>query len=262
LNLASPLLRLARASQSLAFFAVYAVYTVFFFGLVQRVVIWPLVLLFPARRYDIVGAWFRLLANSTLGLARVIADVRLDVGGSVPPGSSVTVMNHQSLLDVPIAYSLVSRPYPVIPTRRLYARGIPGVSPLLRLARAPFVSQTREGARADVKTIALAAQEVAAGHLSMLIFPEGHRTHDGQISPFMTGGLRAILGRVRRPIYLIVVDGLWHARTTADALFTFAGTRGKVRVVGPLPPPEAGDVDTFIATLEARMEATLAEMRA
>jgi 1-acyl-sn-glycerol-3-phosphate acyltransferase len=254
--------RVLRAARSFLFFAVYALFLVFFFGLGQRVVIWPLTLLLPARRNDIVGWWFRLLANATIRLARVFAGVRLERSGSVAAGSAVVLMNHQSLLDIPIAYALVCRPHPVIPTRRLYARGIPGVSPLLRLARAPFVTQTRASARRDLKAIAAAAEEVAAGRLSLLIYPEGHRTHDGAISPFMTAGLRAILGRARRPVYLIVVDGLWHARTTAEALFTFAGSRARVRVVGPIPPPPRDEVDAFITEMEARMVSTLAEMRA
>jgi 1-acyl-sn-glycerol-3-phosphate acyltransferase len=254
--------RVLRAARSFLFFAVYAVFLVFFFGLGQRVVIWPLTLLRPSRRNDIVGWWFRLLANATIRLARVLADVRLERSGSVPPGSCVVLMNHQSLLDIPIAYSTVCRPHPVIPTRKLYARGIPGVSPLLRLARAPFVTQTRASARQDLKAIAGAAEEVALGRLSLLVFPEGHRTHDGLISPFMTAGLKVILGRARRPVYLIVIDGLWHARTTGEALFTFAGTRAKVKVLGPIPPPEKDGVDLFIAEMEARMASTLAEMRA
>jgi 1-acyl-sn-glycerol-3-phosphate acyltransferase len=254
--------RALRAARSFLFFAVYGVFLVFFFGLVQRLVIWPLTLLRPARRNDIVGGWFRLLANATLGLARVFADVRLDRRGSIPPGSCVVLMNHQSLLDIPIAYATVCRPHPVIPTRRLYARGIPGVSPLLRLARAPFVTQTRASARQDLKAIAGAAEEVAAGRLSLLIFPEGHRTHDGLISPFMTAGLKVILARARRPVYLIVIDGLWHARTAGEALFTFAGSRAKVRVLGPIPPPEKDETSGFIMEMESRMVSTLAEMRA
>ena len=150
----------------------------------------------------------------------------------------------------------------MIPTRRTYAWGIPGISPLLRLARAPFVTQTRAGARQDLKAIAAAAEEVAAGRLSLVIFPEGHRTDDGEISPFMTAGLRAILSRARRPVYLIVVDGMWHARTTAESLLRFAGMRARVKVVGPIPPPEKDEVDLFIAAMESRMVSTLAEMRA
>jgi 1-acyl-sn-glycerol-3-phosphate acyltransferase len=262
LNDTSLFRRVLRTARSFLFFGVYAVFLVFFFGLGQRVIIWPLTVLWPARRNDIVGWWFRLLANATIGLARVFGDVHVERSGSLVPGSSVVLMNHQSLLDIPIAYSMVCRPHPVIPTRKLYARGIPGVSPLLRLARAPFVTQTRASARQDLKAIAAAAEEVAAGRLSLLIFPEGHRTHDGQISPFMTAGLKVILARARRPVYLIVVDGLWHARTTGEALFTFAGSRAKVKVVGPIEPPEKDQIDAFIAEMERLMVSTLAEMRA
>jgi 1-acyl-sn-glycerol-3-phosphate acyltransferase len=262
LNGVSLLYRVLRAARSFLFFGIYAIFLLFFFGLLQRVVIWPLTLLWPARRNDIVGFWFRLLANATLWLARVFADVRVERQGAVASGSSVVLMNHQSLLDIPIAYATVCDPHPVIPTRKLYGRGIPGVSPLLRLARAPFVTQTRETARQDVKAIAAAAEEVAAGRLSLLIFPEGHRTHDGEISPFMTAGLRTVLSRAGKPIYLIVLDGLWHARTTAEALFTFAGSRARVRVVGPFPPPAKDQMEAFIGEMRARMVETLAEMRA
>jgi 1-acyl-sn-glycerol-3-phosphate acyltransferase len=262
LNAVSLPFRVLRAARSFLFFGIYAVFLVLFFGLPQRVVVWPLTLLWPARRNAIVGSWFRLLANATLGLARVVAGVRVVRQGVVPPGSAVVLMNHQSLLDIPIAYATVCDPHPVIPTRKLYARGIPGVSPLLRLARAPFVTQTRETARQDVRAIAAAADEVAAGRLSLLIFPEGHRTHDGMISPFMTAGLRTILSRAGKPVYLIVVDGLWHARTTAEALFTFAGSRAKVRVLGPFAPPAKDEVEAFIGEMQARMVATLAGMRA
>ena len=254
--------RALRTARGFLFFGIYALFTIFLFGIPQRLVVWPLVVLWPARRNQIVGWWFRFLANASIAQARVLADVRIERRGSVAPGSCVVLMNHQSLLDIPIAYSMVHHPHPLIPTRKLYAHGIPGISPLLRMARAPFVTQTREGARHDVKVIAAATEEVAAGRLSMLIYPEGHRTHDGAISPFMTGGLRAILGRAARPVYLIVVDGLWHARTAADSLFTFAGSRAKVEVVGPIAPPEKHAVEPFIAEMEALMVATLAKMRA
>jgi 1-acyl-sn-glycerol-3-phosphate acyltransferase len=254
--------RVARTSRSLLFFAVYGIYLVSFFGLGQRLVIWPLTLVLPGRRRDIVGAWFYLLARNTLSLARVIADVRVEVQGSVPFGSCVVLMNHQSLLDIPIAYSLVRRPYPVIPTRDVYHRGIPGTSPLIRLGGLPLVTQKIPGVRQDLKAIAEAADAVAAGQLSFLIYPEGHRTRDGEIAPFMTAGLRAVLPRAERPVYLIVVDGLAHSRTMAESLLNFAGSRGQVRVVGPFTPDPKDEVKAVIEDLRSRMVATLAEMRA
>jgi len=250
-----------RAARSVLFFLVYGLWVALFFGPVQRLVIWPLTRLFPGKHNPIMGAWFRLLANSTLGQARVIGGVRIKVEGAVPPGSAVFVVNHQSLLDIPLVYSRVGPPYPLIPTRALYARGIPGISLLIRLGRLPLVHQTRESRRQDVVAIAHAAEAVARGESSILIFPEGHRTRDGQIGPFMRAGLRAILARARRPVYLLVIDGLWRARTTADSLLHFAGMRGALHVLGPFDPPAEEALDAFVDDLRQRMCAELDVMR-
>jgi 1-acyl-sn-glycerol-3-phosphate acyltransferase len=252
--------RSTRPLRSAAFFALYFVYLICPFGIGNRLLgLWAR--LRPARRRMLVGAWFRFLADTTLGLARLLANVRLSVEGTIPDEACVVVMNHQSLLDIPIAYSLVRGPYPLIPTRRRYARGIPGVSPLVRLARLPLIGQDRTSARADIKALAAAATEVLRGEQSLLIFPEGHRTRDGSISPFMKSGLRVVLERAQRPVYLVVEDGLWHARTTAEAIFRFADTSGCVAVVGPIDPPAKGEVDGFIDSLEERMATTLLALR-
>jgi 1-acyl-sn-glycerol-3-phosphate acyltransferase len=255
--------RALRAAQSVVFFAVYAVFMILFFGLPQRLIVWPAAILLPSYRVRIVGLWFYMMARATQGMARFIADVRIDYQGIVPPGPCVVLMNHQSLLDIPIGYSIVRHPYPLIPTRALYARGVPGVSPLIRMGELPLVGQKSTSRRFDIKEMARAAEKVAKGTHSLLIFPEGHRTKDGEISPFMRSGLQLILTRVTSwPVYLIVVDGLWHARTTADALFTFAGTRAKVRVLGPFPPPAKDAIESFSEEMRAKMVAALAEMRA
>jgi 1-acyl-sn-glycerol-3-phosphate acyltransferase len=249
-----------RAARSLFFLAVYFLYLVAT-GTFQRFVIWPLTAIAKARRNAIVGGWFRFMANSTIGLARVVAGVKLDVRARVPPGSCVAVMNHQSLLDIPIAYSQVGPPYPLIPTRASYARGIPLVSLLVRLGRLPLIQQKKETRRQDILAIAAGIESVLKGELSMLIFPEGHRTRDGEIGPFMKAGLRSILTRAQRPVFLVVVDGLWRARSTAESLFHFAGQRGVVTVSGPFPAPQEEEVDAFIDELHARMCAELDAIR-
>ncbi len=252
---------LLRAARGLLFLLVYLVYLVFFFGLPQRLVVWPLAWLLPKYRVRIVGFWFRKTARCSLGLARVLAGVRLKVEGSVPPGSFVFVMNHQSLLDICICHAQMKDPYPVIPTRALYARGVPGISPLIRMGRLPLVRQTKESRRQDLAVIARAAESVASGELSLLIFPEGHRTRDGEIGPFMRAGLRSILLRAQRPVYLLVVDGFWRARTAADTLFHFAGTQGVLRILGPFPPPDEPGTDAYIDELRERMVAELHALR-
>jgi len=252
---------LLRAARGVLFLLAYLVYLVFFFGLPQRLVVWPLAWLLPKYRVRIVGFWFRKTARCSLGLARVFAGVRLRVEGSVPPGSFVFVMNHQSLLDVCIGHAQMKDPYPVIPTRALYAWGVPGISPLIRMGRLPLVRQTKASRRQDIAVIARAAEAVARGELSLLIYPEGHRTRDGEIGPFMRAGLRSILRRAQRPVYLLVVDGFWRSRTAADTLFHFAGTRGVLRILGPFPPPGEEALDVYIDELRERMVAELQTLR-
>jgi 1-acyl-sn-glycerol-3-phosphate acyltransferase len=184
------------------------------------------------------------------------------VEGAIGPESCIVVMTHQSVLDIPIGLSLVPGPYPLIPTRDRYRIGIPGVSPLVRLARFPFVSQGQALTRKELRALITAADQVARGEQSLLIFPEGHRTRDGAIGPFMRSGLHLMLRRARRPVYCVVCDGVTQSRAVTDALTRIAGTRVQVVVLGPFPPPEAADIDTFIESLRERMIATLAAMRA
>lgn len=245
----------------MAFLVAYAAYLGGVVGLGQRLVLWPMIALLPRQRQSLVGGWLRLHARTTLSLARMLAGVRVRVQGAVGQEACVVVMNHQSVLDIPIGLALVPGPYPLIPTRDRYRRGIPGVSPLARLARFPFVSQGQVITREELRALVEAAEAVARGEQSLLIFPEGHRTRDGAIGPFMTSGLRLVLRKARRPVYAVVTDGITQSRTVADALTNIAGTRVAAVVLGPFDPPPAREIDGFVVALRERMIAALAELR-
>jgi 1-acyl-sn-glycerol-3-phosphate acyltransferase len=170
-------------------------------------------------------------------------------------------MNHQSLLDITIAVNAAEGPQAVIPTRERYGRGIPGISSLTKLGGFPLVTQQPRPSKAEVAALLQAAKDLANGETTLIIYPEGHRTTDGSIQPFMRSGLRLLLSRARRPIYYVVSDGLWHARTLNETVHSFANSNVSVVIRGPLPPPAKEDIDTFIDDLHARMTATLAEIR-
>jgi 1-acyl-sn-glycerol-3-phosphate acyltransferase len=174
-------------------------------------------------------------------------------------------MNHQSVLDIPLGVWLIRGPQVVIPTRDRYRRGVPGISPLVRLAGFPIVSQKRTITRDELKGLTDAADLVARGERSLLIFPEGHRTRDGSIGRFMRSGLRIMLGRISGPVYCVVADGMTGARTTTDALTGFGGTDVRVTILGPFTfdgPSTAEAIDAFMDSLRERMVDTLAAMRA
>ncbi len=254
-----------RAAQSILFLTCYVVYLTVVMGLGQRLLLWPLITLLPSRRERLVRRWLHMQARATLGLARALAGVRVHTTGAIPAdaGACTVVMNHQSLLDIPLGVSVLPGPYPLIPTRDRYRRGIPGISVLARLARFPFVSQRRVASRSELLALAEAARAVERGEHSLLIYPEGHRTHTGMIEPFMTSGLKLVLSRARRPVYCIVADGMVHVRSLADMALRFAGTRVGVIILGPFPPPDDGaDLDAFVEDLRTHMIAALDRLRA
>jgi 1-acyl-sn-glycerol-3-phosphate acyltransferase len=252
-----------QVARSFVYFCASMLWLVVMVEIPQRLFLWPLAALLPARREAMVGRWIRFHAGALMSLARVLAGVRVRVRGAIAPGPAVLVMNHQSVLDIPLLLEMApALPYPRIPARDRYRRGIPGVSVAMRIARYPFVTQKRESIRDDLASIGAVVEEVAAGTASIAIFPEGHRTRDGEIGTFMVRGLRAILAGAGRPVYCVVADGMWGARTMAEAAARMAGARVEVRVLGPFTPPaEGAAIDAFIEELRERMVSTLHEIR-
>ncbi len=252
-----------RATQSLLFTVIYFIYLVVVMPPVQGLVIRPLCALNPKRRHTILRWWFLLQAHLVVGLARVPGGLRVHVEGSLPDSSLIMVMNHQSMLDIPIGVSLLRGPYPVIPIRAKYTRGFPGISGLSRLAGFPSLKQGERATRAEHGAMVAAAEAVARGERTMLIYPEGHRSRDGEIQPFMAQGLKLVFRHTQeRPVYVVVIDGAWHLRSISDIAFRLAGQRVDVRVLGPYAiPADRGDHEAFIESLRAEMLATLARLR-
>lgn len=250
----------ARVAGSVGFFLAVWGYIVAAVAIPQRLVLFPLLRLRPHLKTRMLGRWIQFHATAIVGLARRLGRVRIRVRGAVPQANCVVVMNHQSVFDIPIALSLVGDPYPLIIYRKRYEWGMPAVSPLLRRTGSPAITQGG-ATSAEIRAIAAAADRVAEGENSMLIYPEGHRTRTGEIGPFMRRGLTLVLSRARQPVYCIVADGLWRNRTVADTLFNFGGSRVEVRVLGPFHPPADGSLDPFINDLRERMVAELRRIR-
>jgi 1-acyl-sn-glycerol-3-phosphate acyltransferase len=251
-----------RGGRTVLFLLVFLLYLIFFMGLLQRLIIFPLAWLFPASAPRRFASWIRLQARITLGLLRVLGGVRVKVEGRIDPQSCIVIMNHQSLIDIPIGLSIMPGPLPLIPGRRRYAKWIPGVSAYLRAAGNPLVSQRKEDRKIDLAGMLDAARRVDAGDASLLIFPEGHRTRDGEILPFMPGGLQVVLSRTQRPVYCAVGDGMWKSRTLKDTFLHLADLRAQVRILGPFQPPaDKTEIQAFVDRVREEMMAALAEMR-
>lgn len=253
--------RALRALRGSLFFIIWIPYLLLIAGPIQRFIVWPIVALFPGTRAPLAGRWLRLQGRVVLWLARLTAGVRVHFEGTLPDEPIVVVMNHQSVLDIPVALTLFHGSGPLFPTRDRYQWYIPVVSPICRILRFPFITQRAATLEQDLLALSIAADRVASGEMSLLIYAEGHRSRDGRIGPFMRRGPRLILSQAKRPVYIIVADGMWGARTITDALVGLAGSRVRVSIVGPFTPPSPEHASEFLDHLHDAMVSALAELR-
>jgi 1-acyl-sn-glycerol-3-phosphate acyltransferase len=226
-------------------------------GVYQRLVIYPLVFLWPRRRAALTSTYFRGMSHGILFCMR-LGGARLRRSGMVSTASPVLIiMNHQSLLDIPTAGLICSPLVPWFVTRKRYHYGIPAISPCLRLMGCPVIEPSER--RASLKTMKEAARALEHG---MLVFAEGHRSRDGQVLPFQTAGILTVLRERPMPVCLVVTDGFWAARRLIDSVLGIGKIRGQTEIVGTFEPPaDDAALPAFVDQLRATMMAHLAVMR-
>jgi 1-acyl-sn-glycerol-3-phosphate acyltransferase len=226
-------------------------------GLYLYLVLIPATALFPARAPRWRAAFIHGMAHSLLAALR-LGGARFRRIGHIPTeGPCVVVGNHQSLADPAVLISM-SRPWvPAFVARKRYGK-VPVVAESMRWAQCPLIDPTRD-ARGAVAAIATAAARLEHG---LLIFPEGHRTLDGEVRPFRIGGLVAILTARRMPVYLAVTDGLWVNRRLVDFVFNVHKMDGRTEILGPFTPPDdEAALPAFIDGLRETLVGHLARMR-
>ena len=121
--------------------------------------------------------WWSWLILATTG-------VRVSVEGleQLTPGATyVFVANHQSIYDIPVLFASV--PFQL----RIIAKASLGRFPFLgwHLRRSGHMLVDRR--RPDRQGIVKWATSLPARGLSLIVFPEGTRSHDGVVAPFKAG---------------------------------------------------------------------------
>ncbi len=100
-----------------------------------------------------------------------------------PDGSYVFASNHLSYMDTPAILANIPVQFRFLAKRGLFQIPLLGT----HLARAGHIPVPRADPRAAIKTMNLAADTIRNRGISMLIFPEGGRSEDGNLQPFKEG---------------------------------------------------------------------------
>ncbi len=230
---------------------------------VQRLVIHPAVRLFPSRRIAIQTRWQRFLAWWVLWNVTAVGGAHIDDLPEIPGGPGVLVlMNHQSVLDIPLVVASLRGSYPRIVTRKRYQRWIPLISHMVRLYQYPVVNPRAKGSemRQALKAIREAAR---TSDVPLAIFPEGTRSRSGDLADFRPTGLDLILRQRAWTVWVLVADGFWQRAEVKDFVGGMADIRGKVALRGPFEWTDPhGDTGPFVEELHGVMSQELDRLRA
>ena len=182
--------------------------------------------------------------SSALMMTGAQLEVTYDAGFD-PVRGSVFCQNHISMLDGLLAAAVI--PQPFCGLMEAWHFKIPGYGWLMQLGKSIPVYPRESGRTAEIT--AAARQRVAEG-ISILVFPEAHRTRDGHVRPYRRGTL--FMARdAGIPVVPLAVRGLYDVNHRGEWQFD----PGPVQVyVGP-QLETAGMDDEAVGELAARLTA-------
>ena len=160
-------------------------------------------------------------------------------------GGVLLVANHQSFMDPVLATMALPREADFMARDSLFSQ--PAFRKLIVYLNAfPVRRQT-----ADLNAIKEALRRLKQGRL-LVVFPEGTRTEDGRIQPFLPG-LGAIARKARVPIVPTLIDGM-HAAWPRDRALPSPGNI-VIEYDRPITPEAYADlsVEELMETIRGRL---------
>lgn len=140
--------------------------------------------------------WCRMIAK-TAG-----AKIKIEGLSNIPHDQAfVIVANHQSYLDIPAIWGYIPVQFRIMAKRTLFYIPFMGWF----LWRAGHIPVDRDNARAALASVNKAVEKLHAG-CSLVIFPEGHRSRDGQLQEFKPGGFKIAL-KAKVPVIPVTIIG-------------------------------------------------------
>jgi len=145
------------------------------------------------------AAHARLWARFALALNKT--PVELHGAENLPDGPFILMSNHQSSFDILALIATIPRRVYWIAKKELFDIPIFGSS----MRRGGYIPLDRSDGRKALKSMENAAAIIRHGS-SVVMFPEGTRTRDGQLLPFKRGGFMLAV-RAGVPVIPVTING-------------------------------------------------------
>jgi len=143
---------------------------------------------------------------------------------------AILMANHQSYMDVPSIIAACPVPLRFVARKEVFKAPIMGAA----MRATGQICVDRSNRERAIASLRAAASTIAEGR-TVLLFPEGTRSFDGELQAFKKGGFMLAL-QAQVPIIPVGIDGTAAIAPRGDWLFC----PGRVRVVMGDPIPTAG----------------------
>jgi len=160
-----------------------------------------------------------------------------------PTQPAVYTANHLSALDIPVLYSCIPGQFRIMAKRELFSYPFMG----WHLTRSGQIPIDQGDARASLRSLNRASESLRHG-MPLAIFPEGGRSHDGHMQPFMGGAFYMAI-KAQAPVVPIVLIGTYELLP----INSFYLLPGDVRMIICEPIPTTGMKPRQMEELSARV---------
>lgn len=171
--------------------------------------------------------WSRLVCAMLFVRVKVVG--RENIDRSTP---YVFVANHQSAFDIWSIYGYLGHPFRWMMKKSLEKVFL--VGPACRTIGHVFVD---DSSIAGIKDTIEHAKKTLRGNVSLVIFPEGHRSYDGKMLPFKRGAFM-LAGEFGLPVVPLTIDGAF--RVLPRTSYNIRPGKITLTIHKPIYPGERG----------------------
>jgi len=192
--------------------------------------------------------WSQLIMKTIFSPVRVTGLDRIDTSEA-----KVYAANHASALDIPVLYVNLPFQFRILFKSELLAYPFVG----WHLTRSGQVCINQQNPAASVGSIKSAVKSLRAG-MPLVVFPEGGRTPDGEIKPFMPG---AFFLAIRAQVDIVPIALVGTYELLPMNTYHIKCQPLEMRVGKPIPTAGRSlrDMDAISAEVKAAMEKLYAE---
>lgn len=163
---------------------------------------------------------------------------------------AIYTANHSSALDIPVLYVGLPFQFRILAKQELFRLPFLG----WHLKRSGQIAIDRSDARASLRSLGAASQTLQQG-MPLVVFPEGGRSVDGHLQPFLGGTFYAAI-KAQVPIVPLAIVGTFEALP----MNTYVIRPHSFRLIAGEPISTAGLVSRDMEALSARVHQAMSAL--